>query len=631
MEDQVDGRAVANALRGLADVAPTPGDLPAMLQQLVDTAKTVLAADGVGLLLVDADGQPGSLVTTDAVAELLEQVQQDFGEGPGVAAYTQGEPVAVTDLGADPRWIRLAAVVDQVSVRAVASVPVRLGGVVVGALDAFAVTTRAWTPEELGGLEAFAELAAAMMAGGVRLDHSQAEVGQLRHALTSRILIEQAKGVLIAREGLDPEAAFQRLRRQARSTARPLVEVAAEVISQARKGDMAAAAQAVAARSARRLAELEQIAVGFAAARTSTTVARVVVDRGLRALGAQAGLVGLITPDSTALELVAWAGYPVQAVTPWRRIPLAAPTPLTEVARNGGTIWLSTTEEFQARYPEVPVVVEHQAHVAVGLVVEGRPAGALGISFTEARRSSEVDRRFILALASHCAHALERVRLTEQARAARTKLAAAQARAITAERAALAAQANALRAREQASYLAEVSAMLASTTDLQSVLEQIAWLAVPRLGDWCQIHLRQPDGTTRHHTIAYSDPVDAEALARLTEQEPLDLTGAHLVAHPDQPGQTPLLLDQLDQAVLRRIAQDAHHLERLTALNLGSAMVVPLPGRTRMLGTITFASHHPGRYSQADLTLAENLARRTATAIEHTDRTHHPNPPTPSH
>jgi hypothetical protein len=82
MENQLDGRAVAHALRGLADVAPAPGDLPAILQQLVDTAKTVLAADGIGLLLADANGQPGSLVTTDAVAELLEQVQQDFGEGP---------------------------------------------------------------------------------------------------------------------------------------------------------------------------------------------------------------------------------------------------------------------------------------------------------------------------------------------------------------------------------------------------------------------------------------------------------------------------------------------------------------------------------------------------------------------
>jgi hypothetical protein len=300
MEDQLDGPAVARALRGLADAAPAPGDLYALLQQLVDTARTVLPADGIGLMLPGEDGQPGSLVTTDAVAELLEQVQQDFGEGPCVTAYTQGEPVAVTDLGADPRWIRLAAVVGQVSVRAVASVPVRLGGVAVGALNAYAMTSRGWTAEELAGLEAFAELAAGVMAGGVRLDHRQVEVGQLRHALTSRILIEQAKGVLAAREGLTEAAAFQRLRRRARNAARPMVDVAAEVIDQARRDSGAARAHGAAAGSARRLAELEQVAAGFAAARTSTTVARLVVDRGLRALNAQGGVVGLITPGGQA-------------------------------------------------------------------------------------------------------------------------------------------------------------------------------------------------------------------------------------------------------------------------------------------------------------------------------------------
>jgi hypothetical protein len=151
-----------------------------------------------------------------------------------------------------------------------------------------------------------------------------------------------------------------------------MAEVASKVIGQARAGNTAAQAQAAAAGSAHRLAELEQVAAGFAAARTSTTVARLVVDRGLRALDAQAGLIGLNNADGQALELVAWAGYPVQVVAPWRRIPLAAPTPLTEVARNGGAIWVSTTEEFQARYPAVPVVVEHQAHAAIGLVVEGR-------------------------------------------------------------------------------------------------------------------------------------------------------------------------------------------------------------------------------------------------------------------
>ena len=159
--------------------------------------------------------------------------------------------------------------------------------------------------------------------------------------------------MLVARDGLDPEAAFQRLRRQARSTASANGR-------RGRRGHRPSPRRqhgrrgAVAAGSARRLAELEQVAAGFAAARTSTTVARLLVDQGLRALDAQAGLIGLNSADGQALELVASAGYPVQTVTPWRRIPLEAQTPLTEVARDGGAIWVSTREDFQARYPWCP-------------------------------------------------------------------------------------------------------------------------------------------------------------------------------------------------------------------------------------------------------------------------------------
>ena len=209
-------------------------------------------------------------------------------------------------------------------------------------------------------------------------------------------------------------------------------------------------------------------------------------------------------------------------------------------------------------------------------------------------------------------------------------VAAAQARALGAERAAIAAQANAVRAREQAGYLAEVSAMLASATDIQAVLEQMAWLAVPRLGDWCQLRLDHPDGTIRHHTVAHSDPADAGVLTRLADHGPIDLTGAHPTAAPEPAGQA-MLLEELSPDILGRIAQDPGHLELLTALNLGSAMVVPLAGRTRILGSVTVASHQPARYTPADLTLAQNLARRAAAAIEHADRTHHRHPPAPTH
>ena len=166
--------------------------------------------------------------------------------------------------------------------------------------------------------------------------------------------------------------------------------------------------------------------------------------------------------------------------------------------------------------------------------------------------------------------------------------------------------------------------MLAEATDIAAVLEQMAWLAVPRLGDWCQVRLDHPDGRPRHHTIAHSDPADTPVLARLSGLGPIDLAGAP-AAGAGPPGRA-LLLERPTPADLGRLSRDADHLELLTALDIGSALVAPLPGRTRVLGSITFASHQPGRYTQADLTLAENLARRTANAVEHADRAQLPVP-----
>lgn len=145
----------------------------------------------------------------------------------------------------------------------------------------------------------------------------------------------------------------------------------------------------------------------------------------------------------------------------------------------------------------------YQARAAVALVVDGRPVGALGFSFARPPTFAGVERRYIQALANRCAQALERIQLAEAARTARSRLASAEARAIAVRQRAMAAQANALRAREHANFLAEVNAMLVGTARVEAVIEQMAWLAVPRLGDWCLVRLQSPDGTVRHQTVAY--------------------------------------------------------------------------------------------------------------------------------
>jgi GAF domain-containing protein len=182
------------------------------------------------------------VAATDAAMELLQQVQHDFGEGPYLQAYAQDQAVVIQDLGAAPVWIRLAAVVGQLRVLAVLSVPIRLASQPVGTLDVYSTQPRAWTGHEVEGAGEFAAVAGELVQTSVTLANRQLELAQLRQALTSRIWIEQAKGVLAATQGTDPEAAFQQLRARARSSSRKLAEVAQEVVQDAQRQRLAALA-----------------------------------------------------------------------------------------------------------------------------------------------------------------------------------------------------------------------------------------------------------------------------------------------------------------------------------------------------------------------------------------------------
>jgi hypothetical protein len=182
------------------------------------------------------------VAVSDAAMELLEQIQHDFGEGPCLAAFAEDRVVAVEDLRSELVWDRLAAVVGQLQVRGVLSVPVRLADQPVGTLDVYVTQPRAWSTGEVLALGALAVVTAELVSTGVELAVRDVEVAQLRRALASRIWIEQAKGVLVATEGVDPDAAFQQLRKQARSSSRKLADLAQEVVQAAQRERVAALA-----------------------------------------------------------------------------------------------------------------------------------------------------------------------------------------------------------------------------------------------------------------------------------------------------------------------------------------------------------------------------------------------------
>jgi Endosomal/lysosomal potassium channel TMEM175/GAF domain/ANTAR domain len=189
-----------------------------VLEVDAEATRTVLEVDGAGLTLVHEGGPPRWVAATDAAMELLEQVQHDFGEGPYLEAYAQDRAVGVEDLRAAPARTRINAVVGQLHVCGVLSVPVRLAGQPVGTLDVYSTQPRAWTTRELEALGEFAAVAGELVHTSVELASHKLEVAHLQQALTSRVWIEQAKEVLAATQGTDPEATFQQLRARARAS-----------------------------------------------------------------------------------------------------------------------------------------------------------------------------------------------------------------------------------------------------------------------------------------------------------------------------------------------------------------------------------------------------------------------------
>jgi signal transduction protein with GAF and PtsI domain len=238
----VDGQLLARTLGELRASLPQEADLLVGLGRVVEATRTVVGVDGTGLTLAHEDGRPRWVAVSDAAMELLEQVQHDFGEGPCLAAFAEDRVVAVEDLRSERVWDRLAAVVGQLQVRGVLSVPVRLADQPVGTLDVYASQPRAWTPGEVEALGALAVVTAELVSTGVELATREVEVAQLRQALTSRVWIEQAKGVLAVTRGVGPDQAFQQLRKRARSSSRKLADLAQEVVQEAQRERIAALA-----------------------------------------------------------------------------------------------------------------------------------------------------------------------------------------------------------------------------------------------------------------------------------------------------------------------------------------------------------------------------------------------------
>jgi signal transduction histidine kinase len=171
-------------------------------------------------------------------------------------------------------------------------------------------------------------------------------------------------------------------------------------------------------------------------------------------------------------------------------------------------------------------------------------------------------------------------------------------------------------AEERQAFLAVASDMLAASLDYCTTLERVVHLGVPRLADWCTVHLLDTDGNLFPLAIAHADPQKVELAWELQRRYPPrkdDPEGLPKIVRTGRPE----LYSDIPEFVLEAIAQDAEHLRLLRSTGLKSGMSVPLIARGKILGALTFASAESGRrYTAEHLAIAGELAHRAAIAID---------------
>jgi GAF domain-containing protein len=224
----IDPTDLAKSIGALGSLDPEHGLAPT-LQQISDAAKQLFSADGAGLMLVDAEGQLRWASASDQTAQAVEDGQERLAQGPCAVAFSQRLPAAIRNIHTDPDWQEFTQILLSEGISAALSVPVELDGGVIGTLDIYARQARDWDPSEVAALQAYAGLMASLLSAAVTAQVKGRVADQLQAALEHRWLIEQAKGVLMGREQLDAQAAFERLRRAARSSTRRLADVARDV------------------------------------------------------------------------------------------------------------------------------------------------------------------------------------------------------------------------------------------------------------------------------------------------------------------------------------------------------------------------------------------------------------------
>ena len=336
---------------------------------------------------------------------------------------------------------------------------------------------------------------------------------------------------------------------------------------------------------------LQHVADALATAHTPQEVLDAVLTEGVRAAEARGGLIATLSGDGEWLEVIASRGYDLRFIEPFRRFPVSGNFPLSEAVRTGEGVFIRSEAERDERYPEL-IGRSQPGHglVCVPLVGERGTIGGLVFSFPIDQEFPPQRQALKIALGRQAALALERARFSAAERTLRERL----------------------------SFLAEATALLASSLELERTLERLTQLAVPLLADWCAISmLVEETGEIEQTVVAHQDPERrrwAEAMRARSRTVLID-DEFDLTARVIRTGE-PVFLREVPQELLDEAARrDPNAARALEEISIRSALTVPLRVGSRTFGALTLVAESR-ELEDSEFELARELGARAAIAVE---------------
>ena len=242
----MDDEVLFATLIELADTTTTGFDLVSMADRLVGACVELLEVTAAGIMLADQRKSLRVFASSNEETRVLELFELQNNDGPCLDAFHTGTLVEGVDLSTHTtRWPRFAAAAVSAGFTTAYAIPMRLRDQTIGALNLFHAEVGTFSTHKVNVARVLADMDSIGIINHWSLRQQEVLAQQLQSALNTRVIIEQAKGVIAERQGVSMGEAFEQLRSSARSSMRPIAEVAIEMVMGRASVDPAATPETV--------------------------------------------------------------------------------------------------------------------------------------------------------------------------------------------------------------------------------------------------------------------------------------------------------------------------------------------------------------------------------------------------